>query len=122
MNKCDELNQRMEILFQGEIISKPVYQNMVKVIHELADYQLNYEKEVTFVTHLAMALARIESGDIEEKMAIEIIDQIKASPYYYEAFKILTILKEVIELEIPDSEEDYLLIHLSNMLNQESGE
>lgn len=114
----DESEQRIQILFDGDVISKEVYSDCKKVIGILKDSGREYDNEKMgiFITHIAMALQRISKGEIESPVGDEIVNQMKTDSDYDTAKNLLNQIQEQINQALPDVEKDYLMIHLCNLL------
>lgn len=112
----DELKTRIEILVQGNVISKKVGDFAYEVVDYLNEFypQKNHEM---LLTHLAMAVQRI----IEDENLVELDevmwDEVKADIHFTEAEKILHKIQERSFIEFPKNEQQYLMMHICSMLS-----
>jgi transcriptional regulatory protein LevR len=114
----EELNQRTDILYGGEVISEKVSNYVKEVSTYFVEKDFQDEKVITFITHLAMMMQRVLDGEIEEAMNNELIQQIELSEGYSKAKLYLNKLIELSDIEIPDEEIGYLKLHLCNLINK----
>lgn len=109
--------ERLKILLDNGVISQKVYDvsiDIYKKYFEKEEY--NTDKINVFMTHLAMALNRIEKGNEVERLDNDIFSQVKDSHVYDEAFNISRNIVKDLHLDIPESEEEYFILHLGNIL------
>lgn len=114
------LKQRIQILYHGNVISKEVAEFVEYTIDVMKEQlpELCEEKSEMFTTHLAMAAQRICEGKIAEALDDGIWKEVTSSEQFQRAneFYEKIILKPVVDF--PESEKQYLLLHICNILNE----
>ena len=117
----EQIMKRIEILEDNHVISHNVGNSTIKildgVIASLKD--LDEEKIGMFITHFAMAAQRIENGNIEQSMDREVWKTVKMDETYNMAKSLLQHLLKDLDIKFPDSEKEFLLLHLCNVLHKE---
>jgi hypothetical protein len=68
------------------------------------------------ITHLVMATERIRANNIVEPMAELIYADVIASESFEAAKQVLDEVLKISVIEFPDSEQQYLLLHLCNLM------
>ncbi len=111
------LKMRMDILEQGGVISKRIADYMRGIIDIMGKKfpDIVSEKAVMFTTHMAMALERISNGQIVEPMEDYMWEEVKASPNFTKAEEFYCFIKHNIPVSIPESELQFLLLHICNI-------
>lgn len=119
MNEKDYLYERMEILEKSGLISRQVTFQMEKIMEllEELDKELEPEKVVMFMTHMAMALQRIENEQCQESLDQTALEEMKREKAYPEAKIFTEKLKKISAMEIPEAEEEFILVHLCNLFS-----
>lgn len=112
--------ERLDILFEANIISVTVREKSEAVIDKFIAISNDFDQEKmeVFCVHLAIALSRVEKDECEAGVDENIVAEIKQNANYAEASKILDEVKDLIKIEIPDCEEILLLIHICNLLER----
>ncbi|MFD1414508.1 PRD domain-containing protein [Oceanobacillus jeddahense] len=117
MNKL-EMNKKLTILLDGQIITKQAYD----VTNQTYDYlAAKFNKEPIensdmFWTHLCMALTRIENGEELEGPSQAIVDDIYQTPYKEEIKEVIEYVKHKFHHELPREEQDYFYLHLHGVM------
>ncbi|MCL2831795.1 MAG: PRD domain-containing protein [Treponema sp.] len=113
-------DERLHILLTGNVISAEVETTVRRVIERLQDcwqIQLTEENGGRMVTHLAMALMRIERGEeirAPEKDILEEFENLDIFPVSQ------TIVQDLIDwtpMNLPKAEQDYLTVNICLLLN-----
>jgi len=68
------------------------------------------------VSHLAMALGRIERREEIQTMDEELFTEVKETQTYKELDMFYDILEENLGSEIPESEKDFIALHLCTLI------
>ena len=112
------LKQRIQILKMGGVIGEDVAEFMNKVIDMMAaDYpQVGMDPAAMFTTHLAMALERIKKGEVVEALDAEIFAEVEESPEYPMAVEFRNKMLSFCPVEFPQSESQFIAMHICNML------
>lgn len=111
------MKERLRILLDSGIISKDDHDKSFEIYKKYFEKEDFDENKVNvFMTHLAMSLKRIDEGNIVNKLDDEIYQQVKESKVYNEAVILCDEIIEDLYLDIPESEKEYLVLHLGNLL------
>lgn len=112
------MDDRLKILLDSCVISGETYDS-VNEIYEKFFKEGGYSKEKIdlFFTHLAMCIERVYKGEPIDHLDDSIIEEIKANDSYEKANQLWEEIKDETSLDIPESEENYLFLHLVNILN-----
>ena len=112
------LKQRIQILQMGGVIGEDVAEFMNKVIDMMAaDYsQIGMDPAAMFTTHLAMALERIKKGEVVEALDAEIFAEVTEAPEYPMAVEFRDKMLAFCPVEFPESEAQFIAMHICNML------
>ena len=113
------LKDRIEILRSATVINDNVAQYVNKVIDELERYQFDESKMEMFTTHLAMAVQRIMKNGEVEHLDESIWNEVKNFDTFNEAKQVYANIASDAPVQIPESEEKFLLMHLCNLLQKE---
>ena len=117
----EQIMKRIKILENNRVISHNVGNNTIKVLDEVIASlkDLDEEKISMFITHFAMASQRTENGNIEQSMDREVWKTVKVDETYNMAERLLQHLLKDLDIKFPDSEKEFLLLHLCNVLHKE---
>ncbi|MCI6659589.1 PRD domain-containing protein [Peptoniphilaceae bacterium SGI.137] len=113
------LKQRIEILRSASMIDDIVAEYVNAVIDQFLPQQYEESKMEMFTTHLAMATQRALNHGEVEMMDDGIWKDVQMAKTFLEAKEVLRGLKENAPVEIPESEDRFLLMHLCNLLEKE---
>lgn len=114
------LKDRIEILRSAAVINDNVAQYVNKVIDALEKYQFDESKMEMFTTHLAMAVQRIMTNGEVEHLDESIWNEVKIFDTFNEAKQVYASIISDAPVQIPESEEKFLLMHLCNLLQKDS--
>ena len=117
----EQIMKRIKIWENNHVISHNVGNNTIKVLDEVIASlnDLDEEKISMFITHFAMAAQRTETGNIEQSMDKEVWETVKVDESYSMAERFLQQLLKDLNIKFPDSEKEFLLLHLCNVLHKE---
>lgn len=117
MNLEEALNQRLEILLNSGVISQRISDYCKTAVKLLIKQkpEADGDRAAMFITHLAMAGQRILEGKEEKPLDGQILESIKQEPAYSKALDFLTYMLNQTDLEFPDTEKDFLTVHLCNL-------
>lgn len=115
----NELRMRIEILVQGNVISKKTGELACECAEYLDEIfpRADEEKVAATVTHLAMAVQRIIEGGQAAELDENIWNEVKADSRFAVAENICNKIRELSFVEYPISEQQYLIMHICNMLS-----
>lgn len=118
MNLNELLMERLSILEENHVICTEAanYSKaaVVRILAEIPD--LEESKAVMFITHLAMAVQRILSGEDEIPLDSQVLKSVMDEPVFKQAQELRDELLEETEIQFPQSEKDFLAVHLCNLL------
>ena len=117
MNLEESLNQRLEILLNSGVISQRISDYCKTAVKLLIKQkpEADGDRAAMFITHLAMAGQRILEGKEEKPLDGQILESVKQEPAYSRALDFLTYMLNQTDLEFPDTEKDFLTVHLCNL-------
>ena len=117
MNLEEALNQRLEILLNSGVISQRISDYCKTAVKLLIKQkpEADGDRAAMFITHLAMAGQRILDGKEEKPLDGQILESVKQEPAYSKALDFLTYMLNQTDLEFPDTEKDFLTVHLCNL-------
>lgn len=113
-----ELYERVRILEDNGIISRKV----ACYSYEAADFMLSQvprasqEKLEMFITHLAMAGKRAEEGTKENPIDKAVLEAVEKETVYQLAVTIRDSLLSMTDIAFPETERNFLSVHLCNLL------
>lgn len=114
----DEILLRLNILLDTKQIDEKNFQILVKLI-EMVEKELSIivkeEKGSMFVTHMAIALMRIQKGEEIPPMDKDLLDEIKSSTAYKNIPKVIQKIEKEFNIKIPEDERGYIALHLCNL-------
>ena len=115
---------RLKVLYDNSVIDTGVYEGCLK-LHE----GLMNEQELTSVnaytvamTHLAMALQRIKQDSIVNAMDEVVLNEIQKDELFDKVTELTHKVLLTIDVEMPESEVQYLWLHLMTVLKEKGGE
>ncbi len=113
------LKERIKILVEGNVISKQTGDFVNEVIDMLyAEYTyINEDGAVMFTTHLAMATNRVANNEPVDELDAELWGQIKEADNFDKAVQAYEKVNELTFVNYPESEKQFLVMHLCNVLN-----
>ena len=117
MNLEEALNQRLEILLNSGVISQRISDYCKTAVKLLIKQkpEADGDRAAMFITHLAMAGQRLLEGKEEKPLDGQILESVKQEPAYSKALDFLTYMLNQTDLEFPDTEKDFLTVHLCNL-------
>ncbi len=118
MNLNELLMERLNILEENHVICKEAANfTKIAVVRILAELPgVEETKAVMFITHLAMAVQRIISGEDEIPLDSQVLKSVMAEPVFQQAQELRDELLQETEIQFPQSEKDFLAVHLCNLL------
>ena len=110
-----EIKYRLDILKTAGQISEKTYDQVEKIIlHFLNSHliEINEENGAMLITHLCIALSRIEKGEKINKIEEEIFLEVRKNHHFKTAEKAMKEIDEILGSEMPVEERGYMLMHL----------
>lgn len=114
------MRNRLELLLKANVITKNSFDDTISFGERLIQkHHVTEASMSTLITHLAMALTRMERGEKVDKMGSEIIDELSKSSKYSEALDVLDEgLKKYKQFDGYINELDYCLLHVVTLLER----
>lgn len=116
-----DLKMRLDILKEAGQLSEENYINIFKIIEVVeSEYNthLTEENGSMFVTHMVMALSRIERDEAVSSMDEFLIEEIVKNENYEKARVIIKKIEEIIEETLPDNEVPFIGMHLCTLFSK----
>lgn len=121
------LRERLDILREAREISDEIRDAVIEFTESFEKkYSLTMTEENAsmLITHLAMALARIQRG--EEIAAIDepLMEEIRQNSIYCQMPEFYKILEDMLHIELPEAEKGYIALHacaIADKLQNEGG-
>ena len=120
MDLKETLYFRVSILEDNQVISQKVAaytRQMIDMVLEQKPDVLQDRAEM-FFTHLAMAGKRAEEGTEENPMDADIFEAVKLEPVFEDAVKLRDEMLLYTDIQFPETERDFLSVHLCNLLSR----
>lgn len=107
------LRERLDILFSTNTITPSAMKLCEATIAQFI--QPGNEKKYTkLITHLAMAVTRIEREEELTAPPEEIMQEIRQSPHFPQAVENVKWIESQMDKALPDEERQYLMMHFVN--------
>ena len=112
------LKQRIEILKSGGVITQQTADFVNAVIDLIQrDYpRVDADHAAMFTTHLAMAVERIKKNEIVDALDSELFEEVQCCPEYPMAVEFRDKMLAFCPVAFPESEAQFILMHICNML------
>ena len=109
---------RIATLKTSGVISSEVADASLKAVDWLKNNHIDTETDncQMFVTHLAMSLGRIMSGEQVEGLPQEMMEEVRSSKGYQAAVEFTQYLEQLVGKQLPVEERDYILLHLAVLM------
>lgn len=117
------METRLRILADNNVIDIETFELCMQIHEKVLEPKKLVEHDAyqVLLTHLAMALQRIKSGEIANEMDATLSQEISNSDAFDDVLALTDAILGVVPFELPKSEIGYIHIHLLNLLNQERG-
>lgn len=118
-----EIYERLDILKMAGQISENTYEQVLRIINYFNQehlLQINEENGAMFITHLCIALRRMEQKEAIAGMEEEIYQEIRENSYYSRSKETLTHIEQLLGSTIPPEEKGYLMMHLCVLFEKTS--
>ena len=118
-----QLKERLKILAENNVISFRSAELTTQASTQLqqALHSDNIPNSEMLFTHLSTAITRIERGEEIGAPMPEILTEIKTSKYYSEVVQQVNFIESIYGSNLPTEELDYLMIHYTNVYQQNEG-
>ena len=119
---ADEFRERLDMLEEsGQLttLARWLTENaLARVAGELG-VTLTEDNAAQFVTHLAIALNRLQRGEPVEPSAV-VSDEVREYPREQAVMRrVMNECEEVLDRHVPDAEVDYMTVHLCALVEDE---
>lgn len=104
---------KLKILLENNVISQSVYEKSLIVLSHLTEKTVDKQKLDVFMTHLSMALARMEKGDTMSILDDGIYAEVTQSDNYENAVELTKTIEKQINCQFPQEEIRYIHLHLA---------
>jgi transcriptional regulatory protein LevR len=114
------LDERINILVSGKVISRDVEKAVRRVIDRFSArwrIELTEENGGRMTTHLAMALMRIGQKKEVSPPEADQFEEFRSSKYFLRSLEITDDICAWTPLELPDGERQYLVINICLILD-----
>lgn len=115
------MENRVELLFRTGVINQQVADYIGSMQAQL---QLEYAHKQAcvdmLITHLAMAYQRISEGCLIEALSQQMMTELHGEHAYVQAQTLYQQLSRNAPCQLPDSEKEYVLLHLCSLLKESS--
>ncbi len=114
------LKERIEILRESDQITELTEQKLSEYIEGFDirfNYSLTEDNASALITHLAIAMSRIQSGNIVNPLDDCIVNDLKSNPKLDEVEILYADLCQRVDVEFPEAEKWFIMAHLS-VLNE----
>ncbi|USY54072.1 PRD domain-containing protein [Bacillus sp. 1780r2a1] len=110
------LNERLELLHSTGTITDRAKMVCEETIKQFVNED-NEEKYVMLITHLAMAITRIERNEKLSAPPEVVMDEIRRSSCFSQAQSNVEWVESILNERLPQEEENFLLMHFGSVLN-----
>ena len=120
-----DFTERLELYQEGGMINADDVKDVLAVVDmfkEKYDIQLCEENADTFVAHLCAAFGRNATGEAVEPLMEEAFAEVQELDTYPLAVEMLESIKGVIHNTLSQTEQEYVLLHLNNLIAKIRGE
>ena len=114
-------DERLGILRSGNVISSEAEDKVKKVVYRLKErwkLALTEENGGRMVTHLAMALMRIDRGEEISSPADDILEEFRELDIYEASVEIVDDLIAWAPMNLPRAEKDYMIVNICLLLDK----
>jgi len=116
-----ELDERLIILRDAEQIDEDIYEKSIKIISMFNtrwNIELTEENGAMLITHLCIALQRVKNNSTVEEIDEDIYGEVKLNHNFETCKRVLKDIKNEINMDIPESEQSFILMHLCVLFNK----
>lgn len=111
---------RLNILKEAGQIDDSIYKGVMDVIEM---FKINHGIELTeengamLITHLTVAIKRINENKLVETMDEELYKEISSDCNFQQAEKVYSDIEQSLNMKIPYCEKTFIMMHLCTLLN-----
>jgi len=118
-----ELMIRLGILKDAGQIDEDIYEKIIKIISLFQDsfnIELNEENGAMLITHLCIALQRVKNNCPAEQIDEELYEGVRLNQYFETCEKVFSDIKRETNMDIPESEKSFVMMHLCVLFEKET--
>ena len=118
-----DFDERLKILRSGEVISSEVETLVRRVISRFSErwnIKLTEESGGRMVTHLAMALMRIERQEEIVAPEADLLEEFRSLSVFSKSLEVVEDLADWVPMELPKAEKDYMVVNVCLILDAEN--
>jgi len=123
INLFTDFDERLKILRSGEVISSEVETLVRRVISRFSErwnIKLTEESGGRMVTHLAMALMRIERQEEIVAPEADLLEEFRSLSVFSKSLEVVEDLADWVPMELPKAEKDYMVVNVCLILDAEN--
>ena len=115
--------ERLSILRDSSVIDAEVFDDCIALDAGLMTLEglTKLDAYQVAMTHLAMAMQRIKKDNVVDYMDEMILSEIKSSDLFSEVVELTDKIVKQVHVDIPESEVQFLWLHMLNTLNEKGG-
>jgi transcriptional antiterminator len=114
----DTLLERLEILEKSNVITENAKVICSKVIEQFVNEE-NASRYSMLITHLAMAVTRIERNETVYSPPDIIMNEVYLSSHFPAAVEKVAMIEKWMNRKLPEEEKKFLYMHFVNVLSQQ---
>lgn len=120
-----DFTERLELYQEGGMIDETDAKDVLAIVEmyrQRYNIELCEENADTFVAHLCAAFSRNHTHEPVEPLMKEVFDQVRELETYPLSLEMLENIKSVIHSPLNETEQEYVLMHINNLLDKLNGE
>lgn len=120
-----DFTERLELYQEGGMIDEADAKDVLAIVEmyrQRYNIELCEENADTFVAHLCAAFSRNHTHEPVEPLMKEVFDQVRELETYPLSLEMLESIKSVIHSPLNETEQEYVLMHINNLLDKLNGE
>jgi len=120
-----DFTERLELYQEGGMITETDVKDVLAIVEmykQRYGIELCEENADTFVAHLCAAFSRNHTHEPVEPLMEEVFAQVKELETYPRSLEMLENVKSVIHCPLNETEQEYVLMHINNLLDKLNGE
>lgn len=113
------MKKRLKALLDNNVITEDIFNKLNEVLVFIDDKftrAISKEKGEMFLTHLAMALVRVNDNEPIVEVDESIESQVIGDSNYLKADELASEIEDICEVEFTKEEKIFIVIHLCNLL------
>lgn len=110
-----EITYRLDILKSAGQISEASYDKVIEIIRHFNEnhlIEISEENGAMLITHLCIALSRIEKEEKINRIEDEIFEDVRKNEYFDKSEQTMREIEHILGREMPLEEKGYMMMHL----------